>query len=279
MKKLLLGICTALLVASVVAVIASCSRYDDESDFDVAPVEGGKSVRITEYLGSKWEVRIPPRIRNMPVTHIGKEAFQNEELTSVTIPNSVTHIEGSAFWGNQLTSVTIPNSVTYIGPGAFRGNQLTSVTIPNSVTTIENAAFSKNKLTNISIGNGVTKLYGFNDNQLTNVTIPNSVTKIGYEAFRNNQLTTITIPNSVTEIDDYTFTGNQLTSVTIPNSVTKIGRGAFVGKNKLTSVTIGDNLDIWESTFDDSDFYRFYLWEQDKKAGTYTFNNGSWSVQ
>jgi hypothetical protein len=56
-------------------------------------------------------VFIPPAIDNVPVTSIGHRAFS----------------------GNQLTGVTIPNSVTSIGAGAFRGNQLSSIIIGKNV--------------------------------------------------------------------------------------------------------------------------------------------------
>ena len=52
------------------------------------------------------------------------------------------------FSGNELTSVTIPNSVQSIGAYAFNDifndNKLTSVTIPNSVTELDDSAFDGN---------------------------------------------------------------------------------------------------------------------------------------
>ena len=111
------------------------------------------------------------------VTSIGDEAFAYcSGLTSVTIPNSVASIGDDAFYYcSGLTSVTIPNSVTSIGSGAFaQCSGLTSVTIPNSVTSIEGGAF-------------------INCFGLTSVIIGNSVTSLGVQAFCNcSGLTSIT---------------------------------------------------------------------------------------
>ena len=82
-------------------------------------------------------------------------SFVYNQLTSVSIPNSVTTIGDWTFDHNQLTSVTIPNNVTSIGAHAFASNQLTSVIIGSSVTTIGFYAFASNLLTSVTIGSGV----------------------------------------------------------------------------------------------------------------------------
>ena len=84
------------------------------------------------------------------VTTIGFQAFLNNALTSVTIPDSVTTIGVQAFYNNNLTSVTIPDSVTTIDVNAFTFNFLTSVTIPDSVTTIGVQAFFNTTLTSVA---------------------------------------------------------------------------------------------------------------------------------
>ena len=166
MKKLILGI--VLMVTG--ALFAYAQQYCPESDFRIEPVGGGVSIRIVAYVGNNWTVRIPPVIRNLPVTHIGSNAFMGRTLTSVTIPNSVTHIESGrmlsgrlqsgAFFNNQLTSVIIPDSITYIGVGAFSRNLLSSVTIPDNVS-VGIEAFFENELTEITIGENVALGRGF----------------------------------------------------------------------------------------------------------------------
>ncbi|MBU2930252.1 leucine-rich repeat domain-containing protein [Winogradskyella psychrotolerans] len=169
------------------------------------------------------------------VTSIGNGAFQNNQLTHITIPNTVTDIGFDAFAFNQIMNVTIPTSVVSIGQQAFADNQLTSITIPNSVTNIGAIAFQFN--------------------QLTSVTIPNSITSIGYGTFGSNQLTSINIPNSVTNIDFDAFAYNNLTDVVIPESVTSIGSKAF-GFNPLANVislgTIPPTITTIETGFNDS---------------------------
>ena len=100
----------------------SFQYYLDDNGFDDGQIE---------YFEENNIIKTQKQIVN--VTKIGENAFSNNQLTSVTIPNSVTTIGDHAFENNQLTNVTIPNSVTLIGYGAFYNNALTNVTVPNSV--------------------------------------------------------------------------------------------------------------------------------------------------
>ena len=172
-----------------------------------------------------------------------------------TIPNGVTTIgesafEGSAFAGHEnMTSVTIPNSVTNICKNAFyRCSGLTSITIPENVITIGDYAFGNcNGLTEVTIGNSVTSIgnEAFEGcSGLTSVTIPNSVTSIGNGTFAFcSNLKSITIPNSVTSIGDWAFNHcRELTSVTIPTNITAISNGMFEDCIKLASVNIHENV-------------------------------------
>ena len=225
-----------------------------------------------------------------PITEIKEKAFfYNNNLLSITIPDSVTSIGNSAFGACDslqefkgkfasedgrcliidgtlnafapagLTEYTIPNSVTAIGEWAFSWcESLTSVTIPDSVTEIGESAFNDcSNLTSVTIPDSVTTIEGsaFSYcNSLTSVTIPDSVTTIEDSAFSYcNSLTSVTIPDSVTTIGDYAFYEcSSLTSVTISDSVTTIGVEAFGSCTSLTSVTIPDSVTmIGDSAFAD----------------------------
>ena len=89
--------------------------------------ENVKYITIIGYTGSSINVVIPSSINvdgeDMPVKAIASNAFYNNDtITSITIPDGVTKIGSSAFEGcSSLTSIHIPNSVTKIGSSAFEG--------------------------------------------------------------------------------------------------------------------------------------------------------------
>ncbi|MBD5180898.1 MAG: leucine-rich repeat domain-containing protein, partial [Bacteroidales bacterium] len=168
-----------------------------------------------------------------------------ENITEVTIPESVETIGNNAFKGcENLKEVNIPETVTTIGEGTFEGcKNLTEVNIPNGVTTIGENAFAGSGLTTVTIpetvetiGNGAFK----GCENLTEVTIPQTITTIGNGTFEGCvNLTDVTIPEGVTTIGENAFAGSGLTNVTIPETVETIGSGAFNGDD-LTEIVLTD---------------------------------------
>ncbi len=194
--------------------------------------EGGQSYTITDYKSSSAEsITLPSSYKEKPVTAIGDNAFEDSNLTSITIPNTITHIGNRAFsnisssyYDSDLKTIIFEENsrLTYIGDEVFYGcDSLTNITIPDSVTSIGNSAF-------------------YNCDSLTSITILNSVTYIGNYAFAGcSSLTSIEIPDSVTSIGERAFAScSSLTSITIPNSVTYIGDSAFSYCYSLTSITL-----------------------------------------
>lgn len=197
---------------------------------------------------------------NGELTTIGKEAFNETGITSVTIPASVEIIDTCAFYRcNDLTSVSLPNTMRKIGYRAFADcSKLSSIALPSNVTEIEEYAFSDvlniiydGSATGAPWGatavNGYfdgyvlysddtkTKICGCNRSAKGEIILPNTVTEIKDNAFTNCiGITSINIPESVTKIGEQAFAVCcGLTSIVIPNSITDIGDYAFMYVNNI----------------------------------------------
>ena len=247
----------------------------------------GTYAEVVGYEGSSKYVKISDTYNNLPVRNICKEAFNDAEIITVIIPDSVISIDVAAFYHcGSLASITIPDSVISIGNAAFSYcESLTSITIPGSITSINDYVFSYcDSLASITIPDGVTSIgdYAFSGcHSLTSVTIPDGVTSIGNYAFSLcESLTSITIPDSVISIECFTFDdcdklqynvygnakylgnadnpyhalitveNNNLSSYEIHNKTKAICDRAFKDCGRLASITIPDGvISIGNSAF------------------------------
>ena len=223
------------------AVAYSSSDTESWSEYDYQILDDG-TIEIIYYYGCDEVIIIPSEIDGRKVTGIkGFNLSNNENIKSITIPDSVTSIGDSAFSGcRSLTDITIPDSVTSIGYEAFYNcSSLTNITIPDGVTSIEYGTF-------------------YDCSSLTNITIPDSVTSIECEAFYNcSSLTNITIPDGVTSIESETFYNCQsLSNIDISNSLISIGMDAFAHCKNLKNIKIPDSVTTIElGAFNDTLWY------------------------
>ena len=160
------------------------------------------------------DVEIPSNIDGVRVVTIGYQAFQNKNITSVIIPETVRKIEQFAFaYNSTLTHIEIPKSVTSIASQVVSGCSL-----PDDEAFIykRNADGSEDKTNLIGYG-------GANKNPV----IPEGVTRISYRAFYNCGLLSVEITDTVTTIAGEAFLQNSLTHLDIPDSVTSLSGTAF----------------------------------------------------
>ena len=217
------------------------------------------------------------------VTSIDHDAFSRcDNLTSVTIPNSVTSIGMRAFCGCiSLKSITLPSTITSIKSETFKYcHSLASIKIPEGVTSIETYAFNEClSLTSIIIPESVTSMGSavfISCRALTSVVLPKNITKIESGTFEGCALKSITIPNRVTSIgSDAFYYCEGLTSVVIPNSVKTIERGAFSRCINLKSVTIPNSVEtIGVAAFEDcSALSSVIIPNSVTSIGSYAFQN------
>ena len=156
-----------------------------------------------------------------------------DQLTSVTLPNSITVIGNQAFAGNlNLTDITIPSSLQTLGARAFFGcKSLEYITIPSSVESVSNGVFCEcENLKSVTITDGVISIYGTafaGCVSLTSVSIPDSVSAIGFDAFLDCV---------------------NLTKVNIGSGVTGIGSTAFLGCSELKEIVVSQNNSTYYSS-------------------------------
>lgn len=206
---------------------------------------------------------------------IGDNAFDNRFLTGpLVLPEGLDSIGKEAFQKNFITEVTIPESVRAIGQSAFYDNQsLKSVTLNNRMETINRSLFNyckklavvrggRNvKIVDQSAFAGCDSLRSISD--ITPVTINSSafyncrkleslnfsrIKSIGYESFYNcfglkeADLTTLT------SINGRSFIGcTGLKKVTFGNDITTIKSEAFGTCDALEEVVLGSSINSLES--------------------------------
>ena len=224
MKKLLCAVLSGIMAFSTFAVAVPITASAAESQESVSAtygdfeytLEDDYTCTITKYNGHAANVTIPSTIYGYKVCKIGYGSFRdsNNNIRSVTIPNSVKRIDSYAFENcYSLNSVTFSSGLKTISNGAFSNTNLKNVTIPNSVTEIYDCAFSGcENLSSLTLSNQLEELgcYCFeNCKNLTGVTIPNSVKKIDYDTFRGCiSLKTVSIGSGLEEYDLYNSYGS-----------------------------------------------------------------------
>lgn len=236
----------------------------DEKDFDTVPMyDGADKVCITKYKGSDTDVVIPSTIGGKTVVKIGREAFfENTEIRSVTIPETVeiiesndSHIGGAFGYCSNLYNVYFKgDKIPAFDQGSFRrtpwfmsaisedypdernfiiDTTLVCVTsgtsdtrtVPDYVTSINDYAFSNCKF-------------------IKEIIIPDSVQRIGMGAFSNCEgMQTIKLPKNLKKVESYLFVGcTSLVSVEIPEGVTSMGGNVFEGCKALKEIHLPNSV-------------------------------------
>ncbi|VEH03836.1 Autolysin [Slackia heliotrinireducens] len=169
----------------------------------------GFSERGTQKLAQNTDLVIPAADESgNPIVGVGNSAFKGMGLTSVTFPadrmvnynDDVTYrvtqrgdfvICENAFANNNLTSVDLPNGVLAVMSYAFNGNQLTTVTLPQTIWWIETMSFANNQITQVNFPSTcyfMLEMHGmaFGNNQITSVRLPDYTEVVNKDTFAFN---------------------------------------------------------------------------------------------
>lgn len=159
-------------------------------------------------------------------TNLGEDVEVEGTATAnpIAIPARESVVVGAyAFYNDvNVKTVTLPDSVVSIGASAFENTRITGVNMTNNLTVIGDRAFAKTNMANSAI------------------TIPASVVSLGEFVFAESNLANLTIAKGVKAIGKNFARDTKITSITIPNSVEVIGSGAFYNVSTLTNVVFED---------------------------------------
>lgn len=213
---------------------------------------------LIEYNGSGGDIVIPG---DMGITSIGEYVFyNNQSITSVTIPEGIGNIGKSAFGlCSNLTHISLPDTLWKIQPFAFASSGVTEVIIPPKCSIYMYAFRSCYNLTKVVFKEGVSELEAdiFEDcNSLKTIILPTTIKNIDLSFKGCDNLTEIIlsdgtpkvlngifykcsaikkiyIPDSATEIESGAFTDcESLEAIVVPNSVTQIGENVITNCDK-----------------------------------------------
>lgn len=258
------------------AEIAALQGVIDALDpfaFRYQEIAEGAEIAITGFNNPGGAAEIPAAIDGKPVTSIGEGAFEDDLITSVSIPAGVKTIGNAAFKGcSQLQTVTFAegSALASIGDNAFEGcQQLSGLQLPAGVTSIGRAAFNGCRaLTEITLPAGVTEIGDFTFGvcaSLREIHLPEGLTSIGASAFTGcAALTQIVLPDGVTALGTRVFNNCQaLAKVLVPASVESIAEDAF---QSSTSVTLYGYAETVAETFAQANEIAFVVVAESKEA-------------
>ncbi len=139
-----------------------------------------------------YSVTIPETVsynnHTFPVTQIGRNAFRDNYMQYVILPNSIKSIGSYSFQDSSIKEITIPDGITELKNSIFAGcKYLNKVNLPEGIKVIGSHVFDGCKsLTTITIPESVTVLEGFtNCSGLTTFTIPKNVTSVYFYGCEN----------------------------------------------------------------------------------------------
>lgn len=216
------------LILSLICVLVSVCGYADKIEVDgisyyisLNSTEAEVAQKSPKYSG---DVVIPESFKyggkTYTVTAIRSNAFNYcQELTSVTLPNTIREIGNGAFYymKNNMQSIAIPNSVEKIGAGAFASN--------DNLERIELKADNKNFIFEDYM------LLTYDRKTLVQVLskkegafeVPNTVTTLAAKALSDCwKITSITLPKSLITIEEEVFRRVPIENFNIPENVSYI---------------------------------------------------------
>ncbi len=175
----------------------------------------------------------------------GHAFFRNDDIVSLTLPDSVICVSERAFYGcGGLASLDLGEGVKYIDDGAFGQTAVTEIKIPDSTVRIGDGAFGNpSGIDSLEFGKSVEYIGAgaFPNLHFEVLEIPDSVTHLGSGAFSESEIKKLIIGDGLKVIEAFQYCAS-LTEIVFGDSVEYIAAGAFKGCSSLRKVELPKSL-------------------------------------
>lgn len=190
------------------------------------------------------------------VTVIGAHAFENCQVTAISLPVGVQSIGSYAFYNTKIADFTVPEGahVTTIGDHLFNSG-LQTINIMGQVDTISDQAFYAiaslrefNVATNAAIGTIGKECFANSGEFPFNISLWGHIDTIGDNAFTGSHGVNELFIHNCTTIGSYAFSPCSINRIVIDGQISTIGDHAFyacgnvdyIEVNSQTPYTLGD---------------------------------------
>ena len=250
------------------------------------------------------------------LTNLGERAFKSNQITELEFNcEKLEIIKEQAFQDNKIKQVKLPDSVKKIEVGAFSGNPgdenyslkvvlLSKGSVDNKDSSSIVNPTEEDKTTSVDVDSSKWdekdfvfdkgKVLGFSSigklkvRENKNLVIPEKngkyvVDEIGDDAFRNvnfensslnkYDLKSVKLPKTVKKIGKFAFQSNYLTEFEAPEAMKIIGDGAFMN-NKIEMLELGENTEIiGSSAFHINKLFSIVIYPNVREIGISAFRN------
>ncbi|MCS4524218.1 leucine-rich repeat domain-containing protein [Clostridium botulinum] len=170
------------------------SKWEIEDFNFEGTILAGFSDKGEERLKANKDLILPKaNDKGEAITKVKNYAFAKNGLTSLAIPKGLSGlvIGTNAFEENQINTLYIPEGVKEIDAYAFSKNKLKYVDFPGTLKKIGNHALADNQLVSVIFSEETNMIaidrFSFANNKITSIILLNDVTKVNGEAFTGNQ--------------------------------------------------------------------------------------------